>query len=81
MFIFKKIKPAERTPIGVMAEKMDNCYEVRLFYTPDPYLDGKNVIGMDAVYRVVAETKSRLIAQIYVFKMAKKFNLLHKAMR
>lgn len=79
MFLFKKIKPVEREPIGVMAEKTGKIYEIRLFFTPDPYLDGEKVIGYDAIYKVVAETKLKILAQLYVFKLANKFNLMHKS--
>lgn len=79
MFLFKKIKPIERVPIGVLAEKVNKFYEVKLFYTPDPFLDGQDALNYDVSYRTILQTRLRIFADIYVRKIAKKYNFVHEA--
>ena len=79
MFLVKKIKPIERVPIGILAEKINNFYEVKLFYDPDPYLDGQESLNYDVIYRTILQTRLRIFADIYVRRLAKKFNLVHEA--
>lgn len=79
MVIFKRIKKPSRLPVGVMAEKIGNEYEIRLFYDPDPFLDGKEALNFDMIYKPIAKTSIPFIAKFYVQKLAKKYNLVHKA--
>lgn len=79
MALFKKIKTESRLPVGVMAEKMGKEYEIRLFYDPDPFLDGKEALNFDMIYKPIAKTSIEFLAKLYVFRLAKKYNLVHKA--